>query len=335
MDERGEEEEHGVLGHEGLGQAVPSEAVVHVVEDALLAAPQVVELDDVPGGRHVVVGQDAAVGVVAFPQVEVPVGAPLPLDDKAVRLPLPFLHEDGVQLELDAVDFLPLPSPEGEDVVIERAASVGPDVEQLAMPLHLAHDVLGARSAVGPETVDADARRLEPAEEPPQGVVLVEAHVGVAVAVLDTDDHLADDGHGRPVSGEALVCHLRVVFPRLDELVVEVDIIRLARLQPARGEQGLDEQGVESVGGVEVVGLARIRRVGNALLGEFLDRPEDGVGTAGAECGMERKVLHQVGGHVFHARTPAEVDAHQRADDFAVPIAICLASQSKYGVDYG
>lgn len=96
-----------------------------------------------------------------------------------------------------------------------------------------------------------------------------------------------------------------------------------------------DDHDVEPVGGVEVVGLARIGRVGDVLLGELLDCPEDGVGTVGAECGMERKVILQVGGHVFHARPPTEIDAQQRADDFAVLIAISLASQSKYSVDYG
>ena len=39
-----EQQEHRVLGHERLWQPGPSESVVHVVEDALLTTPEVVEL---------------------------------------------------------------------------------------------------------------------------------------------------------------------------------------------------------------------------------------------------------------------------------------------------
>ena len=45
-----QQQEHGVLCHEGLWQPCPSESVVHVVEDAFLAAPEVVELDNLPAG---------------------------------------------------------------------------------------------------------------------------------------------------------------------------------------------------------------------------------------------------------------------------------------------
>ena len=45
-----QEEEDRVLCHEGLWQPGPSEAVVHVVEDAFLATSEVVELDNLPAG---------------------------------------------------------------------------------------------------------------------------------------------------------------------------------------------------------------------------------------------------------------------------------------------
>ena len=45
-----QQQEHGVLCHEGLWQPGPSEAVVHVVEDAFLATSEVVELDNLPAG---------------------------------------------------------------------------------------------------------------------------------------------------------------------------------------------------------------------------------------------------------------------------------------------
>ena len=45
-----QQQEHGILCHEGLWQPCPSESVVHVVEDAFLAAPEVVELHDLAAG---------------------------------------------------------------------------------------------------------------------------------------------------------------------------------------------------------------------------------------------------------------------------------------------
>ena len=48
--ERCQQQEHGVLGHEGLGQPCPSETVVHVVEDSFLSSPEVIELHDLSVG---------------------------------------------------------------------------------------------------------------------------------------------------------------------------------------------------------------------------------------------------------------------------------------------
>ena len=45
-----QQQEHRVLCHEGLWQPCPSEGVVHVVEDAFLSAPEVVELHDLSVG---------------------------------------------------------------------------------------------------------------------------------------------------------------------------------------------------------------------------------------------------------------------------------------------
>lgn len=45
-----QQQEHGVLSHERLWQPCPSEAVVHVIEDALLASSEVVELHNLAVG---------------------------------------------------------------------------------------------------------------------------------------------------------------------------------------------------------------------------------------------------------------------------------------------
>ena len=191
-----------------------------------------------------------------------------------------------------------------------------------AVPLDFGHYLLGTRPAVGAEAPDADSPGLEPREDAVQGVLLAEAHVGVAVAVLDADDQVADDGHGRPVAGEVLVGRLRVVLLGLEELVVEVEVVGPAGLQPSRGEQGVDQQPVEPFGGVERIALPRLGRVADVLLRQLHDSPEDGVGAAGAKRGVEREVRHEVARDVLDAGAAAEVDAHQRADDLAVTVAV-------------
>ena len=162
-----------------------------------------------------------------------------------------------------------------------------------------------------------------------QRLRLMETDIGVAVAVLNADNHTAYDGYGNPVPQEALVCHLRVVFPRLDELVVEIHVIGLSLHQPTRGDQGIDKQGVEPAGGVEVVSLDRKSTRLNVFPCEFLDCPEDGVSTAGTECGVKREVAHKMSGHILYARTATEVNAHEGTDDLAVLITVKSASQTK------
>ena len=84
----------------------------------------------------------------------------------------------------------------------------------------------------------------------------VEAHVGVAVAVLYADNHVADNGHAGPVARKFLVCGLCIVLLRLNELVVEVNVILPALLQLPCGQQAIQEQCVERVCRIEVIGLS-------------------------------------------------------------------------------
>ena len=76
-----------------------------------------------------------------------------------------------------------------------------------------------------PASAYAHALRLEIREDALQCVLLVEAHVGIAVAVLNAHDQVADDRHAWTVARELLVGHLRVVLLRVDELVVEVKVV--------------------------------------------------------------------------------------------------------------
>src|SRR5574344_868499 len=84
-----------------------------------------------------VIVETLTVSVFAFPQFKVATVASLSLDDKTIALAFPFLNENGIEFELDAVNLLRLPSSQSKDVIVERTASVGTDVEMFAMLLDL------------------------------------------------------------------------------------------------------------------------------------------------------------------------------------------------------
>ena len=325
-DQGGEGEEGGVFRHGRLGEPAPAEAVAHVVEDALLAAAQVVELHDVHCRGPEVVGEYAAVGVLALPEVGLSVNAPLPLDDEAVGLALPFLHEDGVDFVRDAVDLHLLPPPQREDAGVERLAAVGPDVEVRAVPLDFGHYLLGTRPAVGAEAPDADSPGLEPREDAVQGVLLAEAHVGVAVAVLDIDNPVANDINTGSVAEELLVRRFCIILLCLNELMIKVNIAFLNFLQLVSRNQSVYKQCVEFVRCVEIIGLALVGSIGDVILCQLPDGSEDGIRTACAQGWMIREMAHQMRCHILHARAATEVHAHQRTDNLAELITDDAAS---------
>ena len=63
------------------------------------------------------------------------------------------------------------------------------------------------------------------------GVFLVKTHIRVAVAVLDTDYHVADNSYARPVAEELLVGRFCIILLRFNELMVKVNIIFLDLFQ--------------------------------------------------------------------------------------------------------
>lgn len=282
-----EEQEHCVLRHKRLGKPIPSETIVHVIEDSLLPSPEVVVPDNLLRGGVVVVCEDAAVCVFPLPELGLAVPAPLPLDDKPVRLPLPLLNQYGVELELVPVDLHRLPAPEEGQAVIQRGAVVGADIEAPAVLLNDTDNVLGAGPAVGPETVYVYLRRLKPGEHPRERVLLVEAHIRVAVAVLNADDYIPYDGHSGTVPPEFLVRHLCVIFLRLKELMVEVQVVHLSATKLSRCDKRVEQQFVGLVGRVEVVDITRLGGVADVALRKFDHGPQYGVGAAGAQSRMD------------------------------------------------
>ena len=116
----------------------------------------------------------------------------------------------------------PLPSAQGNHVVVERVAPVDAHVEELAMPLDRLDNITGARPAIGAEALGIVATLVKALEHAPERVSLVETHVGVAVTDLYPDDHVVYHEHARTVVEELLVGPFRIVLLRLDELVVKV-----------------------------------------------------------------------------------------------------------------
>ena len=89
----------------------------------------------------------------------------------------------------------------------------------------------------------------------------MKTYIGVAVAVLYADNHVADNGHTGPVTKKFLVRGLCIVLLRLNELVVKVNVILPALFQLPCGQQAIQEQYVECVCRIEVIGLSGIRYV--------------------------------------------------------------------------
>lgn len=99
------------------------------------------------------------------------------------------------------------------------------------MSLHHSHNLFRARAAIHAGARDIHSRCLQPLEESFQSLFLVKAHVGIALSVLNADNHVADDRNARTVAQELLVGGLCVILFRLYELMVKVKIVFLPSLQ--------------------------------------------------------------------------------------------------------
>ena len=163
----------------------------------------------------------------------------------------------------------------------------------------------------------------------------MKAHVGVAVAVLYAHDEVADDRHARAVAGEFLVGHLRVVLLRLDELVVEIQVVWLHGHKLASILEYLHQQAVQLRGRIEVIALSGVGGIGRINCGQLRNPSQDGVWAACAQSRMKREMGHQVARHVLNAVTATEVDAWQRTRDLAILIAVWSTSETQHFVDDG
>lgn len=127
-DEGGKQQEYGILVHERLGKAFPAKAIVKVIEDALLRATLVVELNNLAICRVVVVCKNTSVCVLSLPEIRISIVSPLSLYDHPTRHAFPLRCHNRVKFEVAAIDFLVFPSAQGEDVIVHGLTTVAADI---------------------------------------------------------------------------------------------------------------------------------------------------------------------------------------------------------------
>ena len=76
------------------------------------------------------------------------------------------------------------------------------------------------------------------AKESLVGLSLIKAHICVAIAVLDIDNHVTDDIYARSVAEELLVCRFCIILLCFKELMVEINIVGFHLIQFTSGNQG-------------------------------------------------------------------------------------------------
>ena len=90
------------------------------------------------------------------------------------------------------------------------------------------------------------------------GLSLIKAHICVAIAVLDIDNHFPDDIYARTVAAEHLARRFGSILRCYHGLVVEINIAGFRLIQFTSGNQGAYKRGVELVCRSEIIGLALI-----------------------------------------------------------------------------
>ena len=70
----------------------------------------------------------------------------------------------------------------------------------------------------------------------------MEPHVGIAITILDSDNHVIDYGNAGTISLEMFVGSFRIILFCLDELMVEIKVILATLCQLSCCQQCFQEQ---------------------------------------------------------------------------------------------
>lgn|GEM_PF-5764082 len=305
----------------------PSEIVVLAVKDLFCRAPLVVVQYDFLVGHVPVVGQYAAVCILAVEEVKLLALLPaLPLyDETAVLHVLETLEGEGLYVIALETNLHGGPTRLPLHFLVQACISLGTDVELFRMLHDHFHDVLAIGAAVGTETPDMNAKRPHHLEETAVSLCLLEAHVTVAVAILQIGNQPADGEHAGAVAVKALVGPLAVILVRLKELVVEINVVCSALRKLSRCQQQLDEQLVEFLRRVEVIDVAGLFRcIRYVLRCQFLYATQHSVRAWDAGMRTLGKNVLQIQVEVFHTVTTAA----EHGEDGTYDLAVLIANQS-------
>lgn len=101
------------------------------------------------------------------------------------------------------------------------------------------------------------------------GLSLIKAHICVAIAVLDIDNHVTDDIYARSVAEELLVCRFCIILLCFKELMVEINIVGFHLIQFTSGNQGFYKHGTPMHISITEIAYASGMLIGGLLLGLF------------------------------------------------------------------
>lgn len=174
------------------------------------------------------------------------------------------------------------------------------------------------------------------------GLSLIKAHICVAIAVLDIDNHVTDDIYARSVAEELLVCRFCIILLCFKELMVEINIVGFHLIQFTSGNQGFYKQGVELVCRIEI--LVEVYHIGStAVKGlaaksiidimpvvtniSLVDKHNKEFVAIGYECmgefGIEGRRYFRKGGdnrthqiHIFEQSNHKDINRHIAVRDF-------------------
>ena len=144
-------------------------------------------------GHVPVVGQYAAVCILAVEEVKLlALLLTLPLyDETAVLHVLETLEGERLHVVLLESYLHRSPACLPLHLLVQACISLGTDIELFRMLHDRFHDVLAIGAAVGTETPGMNAKRAHHLEETAVSLCLLEAHVTVAVAILQIGNNLS------------------------------------------------------------------------------------------------------------------------------------------------
>ena len=94
---------------------------------------------------------------------------------------------------------------------------------------------------ISSETIDSETVLFKSIKEPLQRVLLMETNICVAIAILNTDNQVANNRYTRAITRELLVCRLCIILLSLYELMVKIDIIHLTLFQLTRCKHTIEQ----------------------------------------------------------------------------------------------